>query len=200
MRPGTYRAAPGAGFHAPIAAPAGSDYARQLKPLLQPGVHKLIGFARRSQGLIVRAGNPLALQGVADLARPGLRFVARQPGSGTWLLTDALLRGAGVDPATLALASGMEDSHLAVAAAAFGLGFVPLAQERYAFVCLKPALEHPAVRALQALLAGPAWATQLAAMPGYAADQPGRVLRLTEALPWWDEIVGAPRRRAAAAR
>lgn len=151
MRPGTYRAAPGAGFHAPIATPAGSD--------------------------------------------------------------DALLRGAGVDPAALELASGMEDSHLAVAcgvgdagigieaaAAAFGLGFVPLAQERYAFVCHKPALEHPAVRALRALLAGPAWATQLAAMPGYAADQPGRVLRLTEALPWWDEIVGAPQRHAARPR
>lgn len=206
-----------AGFHAPLAAPAGSDYAQQLKPLLQPGVHKLIGFARRSQGLIVRAGNPLGLNGVADLLRPGLRFVGRQPGSGTWLLTDALLRGAGIDPARVDAGAAMEDSHLAVAAAVacgigdagigieaaaaeFGLGFVPLVQERYAFVCLKPSLEHPAVQALQQLLAGPAWATQLAATPGYAADQPGEVLRLTEALPWWDDIVGSPRRRAVAPR
>lgn len=203
-----------AGFHAPLAAPAGSDYARQLQPLLQPGVHKLIGFAKRTQGLIVREGNPLGLAGVADLARPGLRFVGRQPGSGTRLLIDALLRGAGVEPQRVERGTEQaEDSHLAVAAAvacgvgdagigieaaaaAFGLGFVPLAQERYAFVCLKPALEDPAVQALRALLAAPAWLERLRATPGYAPDASGEVLRLTEALPWWDGIVGSPRRAA----
>jgi putative molybdopterin biosynthesis protein len=200
-----------AGFHAPLAAPAGSDYAHQLKPLLQPGVHKLIGFARRAQGLIVRAGNPLGLAGVADLARPDLRFIGRQPGSGTRLLIDALLRGAGVEPRRADGPEPVEESHLAVAAAvacgvgdagvgieaaaaAFGLGFVPLAQERYAFVCLKPALDDPAVQALRALLAAPAWLERLRATPGYAPDASGDVLRLAEALPWWDEIVAAPRR------
>jgi len=118
----------------------------------------------------------------------------------------------GDDPDVLeTLAEPVEESHLAVAAAvacgvgdagvgieaaaaAFGLGFVPLAQERYAFVCLKPALDDPAVQALRALLAAPAWLERLRATPGYAPDASGEVLRLAEALPWWDEIVAAPRR------
>lgn len=205
-----------AGFHAPLATPAGSAYACQLKPLLQPGVHKLLGFARRWQGLIVRNGNPFGLQSMSDLARAGLRFVGRQPGSGTGLLTEALLRGANLEAQQLHC-TGVEDSQLATAAAVacnladvgigteaaaaeFGLHFVPLVQERYAFVCLKPALEHPAVQALQALLADPAWLTQLAAMPGYSADRCGEVLRLTQALPWWGDIVGSRRRVGALTR
>lgn len=202
-----------AGFHAPLAAPAGSGYARQLKPLLQPGVHKLIGFALRTQGLIVARGNPLALRGLEDLGRGGLRFVARQPGSGTSLLTDALLDAAGLDRDRIGALELFEESHLAVAAAvacgvadagigieaaahAFGLGFIPLALERYAFVCLKPSLEHPAVQRLQAVLATPEWARQLELAVGYQADASGAVLRLTEALPWWDEVVGQPRAAA----
>jgi molybdate transport repressor ModE-like protein len=202
-----------AGFHAPLDAPVGSGYARQLKPLLQPGLHKLIGFALRTQGLIVPAHNPRNLGSVADLATaPGLRFVSRQPGSGTRLLIDALLEQAGLDPQALGGSDQQEDSHLAVAAAvacgvadagigiesaarAFGLDFVPLARERYAFVCLKPSLEDPAVRALRHVLDSAAWRNRLAALPGYAEDGGGQVLRLTQALPWWNEVVGAPRRR-----
>jgi len=206
-----------AGFHAPIVGPAGSAYIRQLKPLLRPGTHKLIGFARRMQGLIVASGNPLGVRTVADLGRPGLRFVARQPGSGTRLLTDALLESAGLEHARVAGPERCEDSHLAVAASvacavadaglgieaaarSFGLDFVPLVEERYCFVCLKPSLEHPAVQALQGVLSSPAWNQQLAGLTGYRADGGGRVLRLTEALPWWNELITTPRPRALRSR
>jgi len=202
-----------AGFHAPIIEPAGSAYVRQLKPLLRPGTHKLIGFARRMQGLIVAPGNPRGIRTVADLGRPGLRFVARQPGSGTRLLTDALLESAGLEHARIVGSEHCEDSHLAVAASvacavadaglgieaaarSFGLDFVPLVEERYCFVCLKPALEHPAVQALKRVLASEAWGRELAVLTGYRVDGGGQVLRLTEALPWWNELVATPRPRA----
>src|SRR5690606_6113247 len=42
----------------------------------QPAV--AIAWARRRQGLVVAAGNPLNVGSVADLARPGLRFARRQ--------------------------------------------------------------------------------------------------------------------------
>lgn len=190
-----------AGFHVPPLADAHNPFAKGLKPLLAPGRHKLIGCARREQGLVVAPGNPLALSGVADLARPGVRAVQRQPGSGTRLLLDHLLAAAGHAGAPLqgtlvedshlavaaAVASGLGDAGLGVAAAAaaFGLDFVPLVEESYFLVCLDSALETPPVQQLRGLLAGPAWAAALATMPGYRADHAGEVLSLTRALPWW---------------
>jgi len=47
-----------AGLHTLQAAQAGSLAQRTYKPLLRPGRHKIIGFAQRSQALIVANGNP----------------------------------------------------------------------------------------------------------------------------------------------
>ena len=195
-----------AGFHVP-ALPGGSrQFAAAMKPLLKPGVHKLIGCVRRTQGLMVPAGNPLSLHGLADLApQPGraLRFINRQPGSGTRLLMDHMLAEQGLAPEAIpGWFNPPEDSHLAVAAAlasgaadagpgieaaarAFGLGFVPLIDEDYFLVCMKDALAHPAVLKLRAALEDPAWVQALQALPGYAPARSGQVLSLTQALPWW---------------
>jgi putative molybdopterin biosynthesis protein len=188
-----------AGFHVPPLADARNPFAQGLKPLLQPGRHKLIGCSRRRQGLMVAPGNPLALHTIADVARPGVHFVQRQAGSGTRLLTDHLLAQAGLR-GTRAVAT--EDSHLAVAAAvasglgdagigiaaaaaSFGLDFVPLVDEDYYLVCHAGELEGAAVQQLRRVLASPAWAAALEALPGYSAQRPGDVLSLTRALPWW---------------
>lgn len=195
-----------AGFHVP-ALPGGSrQFAAALKPLLKPGQHKLIGCVRRTQGLMVQPGNPLGVQGLADLVtRPGHgpRFLNRQSGSGTRLLMDHLLAEQGLASEAIAgWADPPEDSHLAVAAAlaggtadagpgieaaarAFGLGFVPLIDEDYYLVCLKDTLDHPAVQKLRAALEDPAWVQALQGLAGYAPSQGGRVLSLTQALPWW---------------
>lgn len=190
-----------AGFHVPPLADAANPFARGLKPLLEPGRHKLIGCTRRQQGLLVPKGNPYELNGIADLARRGVRVVQRQPGSGTRLLTDHLLAKAGLGERTLKEAL-VEDSHLAVAAAvasgladvgvgvaaaaaAFGLDFVPLVEEDYYLVCLDETLESPGVQRLRDILARPAWTKALATLPGYRDEQAGDVLSLTRALPWW---------------
>ena len=96
----------------------------------------------------------------------------------------------------------MADAGLGIEAAArsFGLDFVPLVEERHCFVCLKPALEGPAVQALQRVLASEAWNRELAGLAGYRADGGGRVLRLTEPLPWWKELVSTPRPRTVGSR
>lgn len=194
-----------AGFHVPqLAAGRAAAFSRALKRLLKPGKHKLIACHRRSQGLIVAAGNPRGLAGIADLAQPGLRFINRQPGSGTRLLTEHLLAEAGVAPERIAGFHGpCEDTHVAVAAAVasgvadagvgieaaalqFGLGFVPLAEEGYYLVCLKDALDRAALVRLRELLASAAWAAAVTSLAGCAvAADAGRVLALTQALPWW---------------
>lgn len=194
-----------AGFHVPtlmVGKPA--TFARALKGLLKPGRHKLIASHRRRQGLIVAQGNPHGLQGMADLARPGLRFVNRQPGSGTRLLAEHLLAAAAVDPERVSGFHGpCEDTHVAVAAAVasgaadvglgieaaaaqFNLGFVPVAEEDYYLLCRKEVLTGAAVQRLRDLLADPGWRDALATLPGCSAHaQVGAVLALTKALPWW---------------
>jgi putative molybdopterin biosynthesis protein len=195
-----------AGFHVPPLPGGSRQFAAAMKPLLKPGLHKLIGCLRRSQGLMVRKGNPLGLRDLHDLVTDrgrSARFINRQSGSGTRLLMDHLLAERGIAPDQVrGYFDPAEDSHLAVAAAVasgvadvgpgieaaarqFGLDFIPLVTEDYYLVCLKDALDHPAVLKLRAVLEGPGWAEALAGLPGYETARPGEVLSLTQALPWW---------------
>ena len=192
-----------AGFHVPAHPTADSHVASTYKPLLQTGRHKLIGFAQRTQGLMTAAGNPLGLQTLHDLARPGVRMVNRPLGTGTRLLLDQLLHTAGLSPRALdgytreetshiavasAIASGSADAGLGIepAAHAFGLGFVPLMQEQYWLVCLSSALETPAVQGLRTVLASNVWNRQLQGLPGYLhLPGSGQVHSLKRTLPWW---------------
>jgi putative molybdopterin biosynthesis protein len=190
-----------AGFHVPPLTEGAALFAQSLKPLLKPGRHKLIGCTRRTQGLVVPAGNPLGLRSLADVAAQRARYAQRQAGSATRLLTTHLLAQAAIDPVRLVVAR-TEDSHTAIAAAvaggladtgiaieaaarAFGLDFVPLAEDDYFLVCLADALEMPAVQALRRALHDPAWQQAVSALPGYSLAHPGEVLSLTRALPWW---------------
>ena len=197
-----------AGFHAPPQPAAAQGDAsttlaqRTYQPLLQPGRHKIIGFARRSQGLVVARGNPLGLATLADLQARGVRFVNRSLGTGTRLLAEELLADAGISPTGIdgwertepshaavaqAVASGAADAGLAIEAAARsrGLDFVPLVQESYYLVCLRSALEQPPIVALREVLGSEAWQARLAQLPGYEAYRSGEVLSLRQQLPWW---------------
>lgn len=192
-----------AGFHTLLPSPAGSMAHTTYQPLLQPGLHKIIGFAQRTQGLIVAAGNPLKLHSLADVAQHKARYVNRALGTGTRLIADELLSHARIKPGQVqgyrrtepshaaiaqAVASGEADAGLGIAAAAFakGLGFVPLATERYDLVCLKAALDDPAIQTLRKTLRSSAWRAQCNAIAGYEALQSGEVLSLSHILPWWE--------------
>jgi len=74
---------------------------------------------------------------------------------------------------------------IAPAAQTRGLDFIPLLWEDYYLVCLKDALQEPAVQALLALLHGEAWKGLLSTLPGYEPAQGGEVLSLRAQLPWW---------------
>ena len=191
-----------AGFHTQPFADADSRSARTYRPLLKPGTHKIIGFARRSQGLMVAPGNPLRLWDMRDVARLQARFINRAKGTGTRLLLEELLAQAGMDPIDLRGFDRVESSHAAVAQAiasgdgdaglgteyaarSQGLGFVPLTDERYLLVCLKSALELPAVKRLLALLGSQAWQARLDRLPGYTSDHSGEVAAMKRLLPWW---------------
>ncbi len=192
-----------AGFHVRDKPAASSLAAQAYRDLLQPGQHKLIGFASRTEGLIVAPGNPLKIDSLRRAAHWRARFVNRALGTGTRVLLDELLAEADLTPTQLngyernepshaavaqAVASGSADVGLGTEASAhkLGLGFVPLARENYHLVCLKSALDQPAVRALRDLLANPSWQALLGGVPGCAPQHSGEVLPLREVLPWWD--------------
>jgi putative molybdopterin biosynthesis protein len=76
----------------------------------------------------------------------------------------------------------------------FGLHFAPLVEENYFLACLKANLEHTAVQRLCAALAGSGWKDILANLPGYQpAPDAGKVLVMTQALPWWPKIKARPK-------
>lgn len=191
-----------AGFHTVEQAGADSLTAHTYQPLLQPGLHKIIGFAQRTQGLIVAPGNPLALRSLQDVARTGARFLNRPLGTGTRVLLDDLLAQAGLDAQGIVGYALNEPSHTAIAQAvaagaadvgmgielaarARGLDFVPLVHERYHLACLKASLDQPATLALRTLLQTPEWLAHMATLPGYSPLRCGEVLAMSTVLPWW---------------
>jgi putative molybdopterin biosynthesis protein len=196
-----------AGFHTLANLQLQTLTKRIYKPLLKPGLHKILGFAKRTQGLMVVPGNPLNLNDLSDLLQlkngKKPRFVNRALGTGTRVVLDEMLAAAGLNASAIlgydhtepshaavahAVLSGQADAGLGIEAAAVqsGLGFVPLVQENYHLVCLKSALDQPGIVALQALLKTPQWQKQVTAIPGYSASKSGEVLSLRKELPWWD--------------
>ncbi|MEA3140168.1 MAG: putative molybdopterin biosynthesis protein [Gammaproteobacteria bacterium] len=201
-----------AGFHVPVLRGAAPVFARNLKPLLKPGKHKLIGCSRRMQGLMVRREHAQLIRTFPDVIRHRLRFVNRQAGSGTRMLIDHLMHEHSVEArdlpgfdglteethvaVALCVASGIADAGVGVEAAAleFGLHFAPLVEENYFLACLKENLAHAAVQRLCSALAESGWREILANLPGYRpAVAPGKVLVMTEVLPWWPKLKSRPK-------
>lgn len=185
-----------AGFHCPIGELGRDIWTLYLAQHGLPRL-RLLGFARRTQGLILARGNPRGVCGLSDLSRADLRFVHRQPGAGTRLAFDQLARQAGLD--TRALNEGDEEhTHAAVAALiasdeadaglgleAFarrlGLEFLPLFEEMY-FLALR---DGPASRrtldVLGSLLRQPDWQVRAQDMSGYSLDDAGVEYDMPEA-------------------
>ncbi len=152
----------------------------------------LIEWARRRQGLVVAAGNPLGLETIGDLAAKGARVVARQPEAGSYLLLAHLLEQAGLamedltfvegtarseTDLGLAVLEGRADAGLAVEAAArtLKLDFLPLAEERYDLLMRRRDYFEAPMQALLAFARTPAMAERAAQMGGYDLAATGTV-------------------------
>lgn len=181
-----------AGFHCPQGAVGAPIWAR-YRPLLLPRRHVLARLATRTQGMMLRRGNPCGIAGVADLRRADVRFLNRQPGSGTRLLLDLLLGQARIDSAEVPgyhdiehthsavaaiVATGQADVGLGIEAAArsAGLDFVPLVAEDYLLAIRREQLAEPALRTLLALVQGEDFRRLVAELPGYDATGSGSLL------------------------
>ena len=151
-----------------------------------PDGAEVVGFTAWREGFAVRPDLKAAVTGLDAIARHRLRIVNREPGAEARRLLDAERLRLGLDPADLpgydtqaaghlqvasAVAAGLAEAGVASepAARAYGLAFVPLAEERFSLVI--PA-EHAASREVQALfkvLSSPWLLAQLGSLPGYDA-------------------------------
>ncbi len=153
-----------AGFHLP-SIPGMRTLAAQFIPFLSLKGWRATRLLDRTQGLMVASGNPKKLKLLKDLAKSKVRFVNRQPGSGTRLCLDFLLSQQGVAPGDIhgytheefthaavaaTVASGMADVGFGIEAAAreHGLDFVPVVNEHYYLASRNNVLQRPGVRSL----------------------------------------------------
>jgi molybdate-binding protein/DNA-binding transcriptional regulator YhcF (GntR family) len=153
----------------------------------------LVTLAQRRIGLILPAGNPDGVRGLEDLSRPGLRFVNRQPGSGTRVWLDARLRQMGIDQVSIqgyqeskvthsavarAVAEGLAQAGIGLEAAALsmGLDFVFLMHDRYDLVLPGEAMREEAVKALVGWLNEAKTRQVLQTLGGYDAHETGQVV------------------------
>ncbi len=204
-----------AGFHVPLGRFEPTVLAH-YRPWLTQRSLRLVALATRRQGLMVAPGNPLHIDGVVDLARPDVRFINRQPGSGTRVLLELLLAEAGIAPSQVRgheqaefthaavaafVASGMADVGLGVEVPArrFRLEFLPLEQERYFLLADERTLASEPLQPLLALLGSEPFRAEVDRLPGYRARDTGRVFTLDEAFAATvPPPAGRPRRRGIA--
>ncbi|MFN7925368.1 MAG: substrate-binding domain-containing protein [Bryobacteraceae bacterium] len=153
----------------------------------------VVTFARWEEGFVVAPGNPKSIRKAADLARRNVRFVNREPGSGSRTLLDQLLEHAGVDKervqgydrvafghlaAAYRVVTGEADACLATRSAAqsFHLDFVPVHAERYDLVMRRRTAELPAVKAFLDVLQRATLRRKLEVLAGYDTSQTGAVV------------------------
>lgn len=137
----------------------------------------------RQQGIIVARGNPRGIARFEDLAR-GFVFENRQPGAGTRVLLDFMLKESGLEPSAIVgydrqsithleaankVACGVADATLGIKAAAdaLGLDFIPIALEPYELVFAEDFHDHAAAGALMDALDSEAWKSRVERMGGY---------------------------------
>jgi excisionase family DNA binding protein len=165
-------------------------YLEKLTPSINAVV---VNLFYRELGFVVAKGNPLGVAGFEDLMRDDVRFINRQEGSGTRLLLDYHLEKAGLQRERIAgyenevlthaeiglsILSGEADMGIAAAAvsALFGLGFIPIARERFDMICDQSVFFQRGVQSLIGVLSGDLFRSRFSDLKGYDFKSAGRIL------------------------
>lgn len=153
----------------------------------------VVRLVTRSSGLYVQKGNPLHLQSWQDLARPGLRLVNREKGSGARVLLDEQLRLNRIGTEELAgyrqeelshlgvagkVASGEADVGVGIEKAAFtvGIDFIPLIDEQCDLVMLKQPHNLELIDTILNIIRSDAFRNELRSIRGYDLSETGNVI------------------------
>ncbi len=166
-----------------------------MKKYFPRGDVKLVRCVGRQQGLMVARGNPLNIQKFSDIAAEGVRYVNRQKGSGTRILTDYLCKQENLDTSAIygydreelthtsvaaQIVSGSADAGMGIYSAAklYGLDFIPICIEEYDLIIPDHAWEAPMVRQLIATLKSDGFRDKILSLGGYTVENPGEIIPL----------------------
>lgn len=166
-----------------------------IRKYFPKGDVRLVSCVGRQQGLMVARGNPLNICSFADISRQGIRYVNRQKGSGTRILTDYLCSREKVEPSDVygytreelthtsvaaQIACGSADVGMGIYSAAklYDLDFIPICIEEYDLIIPDHAWDSPMVQQLLTILRSDAFREKILSMGGYTAEHPGQVLCL----------------------
>ena len=164
-----------------------------IRKYFPKGGVRLISCVGRQQGLMVAKGNPLNIRKFSDIARDGVRYVNRQKGSGTRILTDYLCKREHVDASAIygydreelthasvaaQIVSGSADAGMGIYSAAklYDLDFIPICIEEYDLIIPDHAWDTPMVRSLLTILKSDAFREKILSLGGYTVDNPGEVI------------------------
>ena len=153
----------------------------------------VVNLFYRELGLLTVPGNPRNIMGFEDLIRPGIRFLNRQEGSGTRLLTDFHLKRLNISPGSvvgyyddvythmetgLGVFSGEVDTGIATKAVAsiFNLDFIPVVRERFDMICDQSVFFQKGVQALVAELGGDVFRRRVSHLGSYDFSDAGKIL------------------------
>ena len=166
-----------------------------MKKYFPKGGARLIRCVGRQQGLMVAKGNPLNLQKFSDIAGEGVRYVNRQKGSGTRILTDYLCKqnNLNVDEiygydreelthtsVAVQIVSGSADVGMGIYSAAklYDLDFIPICIEEYDLIIPDHAWDTPQVQRMIAILKSEEFKNKILALGGYTVENPGEIIPL----------------------
>jgi len=168
-----------------------------LKRFLPSKKVVLINLVYRQQGLMVKKGNPKGIKGLQDLVKQGVTFVNRQKGAGTRILLEHEMKKLGIKPEEIngfereeythtsvaaTVAAGSADTGLGIKAAAnaYGLDFIPVAEERYDLAVPEEFLQDDCIQKLLQIVKSPEFKKAVENLGGYSTKHTGKVVGRNE--------------------
>ena len=166
-----------------------------MKKYFPNGGIRLVRCVGRQQGLMLQKGNPLGIEKFADIAKEGVRYVNRQKGSGTRILTDYLCKKEGLDTGLIygydreelthtsvaaQIATGSADAGMGIYSSAqlYDLDFLPVCIEEYDLIIPDRAWDTPMVQQMLETLKSEAFKEKLLSLGGYVVEHPGEVIEI----------------------
>ncbi|WP_343338199.1 hypothetical protein TPELB_02970 [Terrisporobacter petrolearius] len=153
----------------------------------------LIKLVKRTQGLIVKKGNPLNIKSIKDLVN--VRYINRQKGSGTRILFDYLIKKNNIEKSDIngyereefthmslakAIDNGDADCGLGVYSAAhiFDLDFIPICEEDYDLLLKEDMLESKYIEHLLSTINKESFRKRVDNLGGYNLKNMGEIVRI----------------------